>query len=289
MKSKAKHTFRIAIVGAGNLGSALAVGLQAAGFRIPEVISREAARSKRRAQRLAKKVGGRAVDLSAARLDADVIWLCVPDREIARCAQHLAVTRAKWNETIVLHSSGALGSNELDALRRQGAQVGSAHPLMTFVGHGDEPMQGVAFAVEGDRKATKAASAMIRAMGARVYPIRRPDKAAYHAWGAFASPLLTSLLALAERVAAQAGVGSVQARRRMLPLVRQTVENYARWGAAAGFSGPLIRGDAATVEKHLKVLRGVHAAEEVYRALTRAALKNLPVKNRRLIERALQK
>jgi predicted short-subunit dehydrogenase-like oxidoreductase (DUF2520 family) len=289
MNSTAKRKIRIAIVGAGNLGSALGVALHAAGFRISEVVPRETAPSKRRAQKLAKRIHGRVVTLKKAVLDADVVWLCVPDRQIAACARQLAKTRLSWNDTIVLHSSGALGSEELDALRKRGAQTGSAHPLMTFVGRGEESLQGVAFAVEGDRKVHAVLRDLVRSIGGSVYPLRRQDKAAYHAWGTFASPLLTSLLVLSEKVAAQAGVGPADARRRMLPIVRRTVENYGRWGAAAGFSGPLIRGDFATVEKHLKVLRAVPAAEEVYRALTRAALRNLPVKNRRMIERALRK
>jgi predicted short-subunit dehydrogenase-like oxidoreductase (DUF2520 family) len=289
MKTKRTRGSKIAIVGAGKFGSALAEALYTAGFRISEILSRPSPRSRRRAGTLARRVNAKAAVLSSAALDADVVWLCVPDREIAGYALQLARSYAHWKGKIVLHSSGALSGDELKPLRSSGAYAASAHPLMTFVGHGEQVPEDVPFAVEGDRKAVAIAARLIRGIGGRVYPIRKEHKAAYHAWGFFASPLLTSLLTLAEKVASEAGVRKAEARRRMVPIVLQTVKNYARWGGARGFSGPLIRGDFATVEKHLRVLRRVAAASDVYRALARAALKNLPAKHRKELERALRK
>ncbi len=98
-------------------------------------------------------------------------------------------------------------------------------------------------------------------LGGRAYSIRKEDKAAYHAWGTFASPLFTALLATTEQVAALAGVNRKAARQRMIPILRQTLANYAAFGAAGGFSGPLVRGDEDTVKRHLHVLRGTPAAE----------------------------
>jgi predicted short-subunit dehydrogenase-like oxidoreductase (DUF2520 family) len=112
-------------------------------------------------------------------------------------------------------------------------------------------------------------------------------KPAYHAWGAFASPLLLSVLVTAERVAALAGIPREAARKMMLPIVRQTLTNYAIHGPAGAFSGPIIRGDAVTVEKHLRVLRKVPEAREVYLALARSALMNLPAKSKKQLKNAL--
>ena len=105
----------------------------------------------------------------------------------------------------------------------------------------------------------------------------------------FASPLLTALLAASERVAGAAGVRPNSGRRRMLPILQQTLANYARLGAPGAFSGPIARGDAATIAKHLGVLRGVPEAREVYIALARAALRDLPAKNRAELEKILKR
>jgi predicted short-subunit dehydrogenase-like oxidoreductase (DUF2520 family) len=282
-----KQTPTIAIVGAGNLGSALAVSLHLAGCEVREIVSREGKSSRRRAQKLARRVRAHATTLGKADITAQVIWLCVPDREIRSCAEILAKT-GSWKKKVVVHSSGALSSDEIAVLQKEGASIASAHPLMTFVSGVTPPLRGVSFAVEGDVAAVRVLRRLVSALGSRFFPIKKQHKAAYHAWGTFVSPLLTALLAMSERVARAAGVRRQEAQARMLPIIRQTIENYARQGAAGGFSGPIVRGDAGTVAKHLDVLREVEGASEVYRALAWAALRTLPAKNRRQVEKVLQ-
>jgi predicted short-subunit dehydrogenase-like oxidoreductase (DUF2520 family) len=178
-----------------------------------------------------------------------------------------------------------LSSDELMALRQKGASVASVHPLMTFVGRGRPQLAGVPFAMEGDAAAVRAARRIVKGLGGRAYRIRKQDKAAYHAWGTFASPLLTSLLVTTEEVAKLAGVSGKEARRRMAPILSRTLANYVEFGAARGFSGPIIRGDVETVKRHLSVLRAAPAARKVYVALGQAALEYLPVKNRDALRR----
>lgn len=274
---------KIAIVGPGNLGNALAVSLRRGGFTIGAVIGPE--RSIGRTRTLAKQVGTVATS-DLAGVEADVVWFCVPDSEIARAAR--AFAGAPWKGRVALHSSGALTSDELNALRGKGAAVASVHPLMTFVRGSRPALAGVPFAIEGDRRAERVAGQIVRQLGGHVYPIRKQDKAAYHAWGTFASPLLTVLLATTERVAGAAAVDRVQARRRMIPILMQTLANYAQFGAGGGFSGPMVRGDVDTVRRHLRVLSRVPDARRVYGALARAALEYLPVKNKNDLRRALE-
>src|SRR5258708_3410897 len=193
---------RIAIVGAGNLGSALARALHRAGFVVDAVITRSDRASLGKARSLAKKGGGIAV--RPDQIKADVVWLCVPDGEIANAARALA-GKMDWKGKVALHSSGALTSDELEAVRKRGAAVASAHPLMTFVRGSRPALVDVPFAIEGDRNAARAAQRIVGDLGGRAYSIRKPDKVAYHAWGTFASPLLTALLATTEYVDAAAG------------------------------------------------------------------------------------
>lgn len=277
---------QVAIVGAGNLGSALARALHAAGYPITEIICREGS-SQRRARRLAAEVRSRAVELLQAKLSAKVVWICVPDSKIAACARELA-RLAEWKGKIALHPSGALASDELQALRRRGAAVAAAHPMMTFVRRSNPSLAGTPFAIEGDPAAARVARRMVRHLGGVVFGIRPRDKVLYHVWGTFASPLLIALLASAEHVAMAAGVRSqAAARKRMLPILRQTLRNYGALGPADAFSGPLVRGDVATVRRHLRALSKLPAARRVYVALARASLETLPVRNRRQLDKAL--
>ena len=276
----------IAIVGAGNLANALAVSLRQAGYKIERVIARSRRGSLKKAHKLAREVGAQAT-VSPQKAHAEVVWFCVPDAEVAHAAQALE-SKNDWREKIALHSSGALTSDELGALRRRGAAVASVHPLMTFVRGSRPSLVKVPFAVEGDGVAVKLARRIVSDLGGRAYPIRKADKAAYHAWGTFASPMFTALLATTEQVAAIAGVNRRQAHRRMIPILLQTLANYAASDAARAFSGPIVRGDADTVKRHLRVLRRVPAAREVYSALANAALRYLPAKNKSELREALK-
>jgi predicted short-subunit dehydrogenase-like oxidoreductase (DUF2520 family) len=276
----------VAIVGSGNFAAALAVWMQRVGYRIEAVIARSGGASLKKAERLAKEVGAKAL-IDAAVLRAHLIWFCVPDSEIARAARVLA-GKIEWKGRVALHSSGALTSDELGVLRSRGATVASVHPLMTFVRGSRPPLAGVPFALEGDAAAVRVARRVIADAGGYAYPIRKRDKAAYHAWGAFASPLFTALLAITEQVAALAGVKRKAAKRRMIPILLQTLANYAAFDAGDAFSGPIVRGDVDTVKRHLNVLRRMPAAREVYSALARAALKYLPAKNKSALKQVLE-
>lgn len=273
---------RITIVGAGNLGAALATSLHQAGYAIDQIMFRNGHASRRNARVLAKRVGARAAAISLAAIDADIVWFCVPDDVIANVAGSLA-QKGDWKGRIALHSSGALTSDELVALRRRGAHVASVHPMMTFVAGASPSLAGVPFAIEGDAAAVRASRAIVKDLGGKAYAIRRQDKVAYHAWGTFASPLLTALLATTEHVAAAAGVNRREAKQRMLPILQQTLANYAALDAAGAFSGPIARGDVETIRRHLHVLGTVPAEGEVYAALAKAAAKYLPGKRKRLV------
>lgn len=188
---------------------------------------------------------------------------------------------------MALHSSGALSSGELAPLRARGASVASLHPMMTFVPGVRVRMSEVPFAVEGDAKAVRLARRIVRGLGARVFAISRRNKPLYHAFGSFSSPMVVATLAMAERVAAQAGVPRRMRRQVMTPIVKKTLSNYLEASAGKAFSGPIARGDVNTIRRHLRALKKVPGAREVYVALARSALRTLPVRNRRAVERIL--
>jgi predicted short-subunit dehydrogenase-like oxidoreductase (DUF2520 family) len=316
----------IAIIGAGRLASFLAVALHDAGFKVTEIIVRSSVRSRRGARAIAKKVGAKIVTADSAGLDAGLLWFCVPDREIGSAARALtrtltrtlsrtltrtlsrALTRTlsrtltrtltrtmarldscrKNQVRYAFHSSGALLGSELGALRKSGFTIASVHPLMTFVAGTHPSLDGVPFALEGDASAVRLARAVVRRLGAESFSLPAKHKAAYHAWATLTSPLLLAFLVTLEEAAGAAGLRRNDARRKSLPIIMQTLANYARLGGAKSFSGPLIRGDADTVGKHLAALKTHPGAREVYVALARIALDGLPVKNRARLKRLLR-
>lgn len=254
----------ITIVGAGRLGTALARRLSEAGYS---------------AKTLTRK------SMRVRRLDAQVMWFCVPDSEIARVAD--TFSQFEWRGKYAFHSSGVLSSDALTSLRDAGARVASVHPLMTFVKGPAPDLSGAPFAIEGDPSAVRVARGIARNLGGQAVAIKNRDKVAYHAFATMICPLLVSLLAASEKAAALAGIPAADSRGRMLPILRQTLRNYEKLGPAKAFSGPIARGDVETIRAHMQALAKAPAAKKAYAALARAALDFLPNRNRRPIMRLL--
>lgn len=273
--ASSKNRFSITLIGSGSLAQALGPALRNSGYKIDSVVTRNAPESRRRAGRLARKLRAQVIDLQNFRPDAPIIWLLHTDDALAETARALA-THPGWERKLVFHSSGALSSDVLAPLKRAGAYTASVHPMMTFVSGSTPEMSGVPFALEGDRPAVAAAKQIVRDLGAEAFTIASKSKVLYHALGSFSSPMMVATLATAERVGGAAGLSPAQTRKLMQPILEQTIKNYFSRGAAAAFSGPIKRGDLETVKRHLRQLQGVRRAGEVYRALARSALMELP-------------
>ena len=277
----------ITLIGAGNLAQALGPALKEAGYQIEFVAARETASSRRRAAMLAGMLEARAQSLKDAGPTSDVVWICHTDDALGETARRLA-RKPGWKDKIVFHSSGALSSDVLSPLKRKGAHTASLHPMMSFVPGATPHMAEVPFAVEGDSRAVAMARKIVADLGAVIFPIRKASKPLYHALGSFSSPLIVATLVTAERVGRGAGLTASQTRRVMAPILHQTIKNYTERGAAAAFSGPIKRGDLNTVLRHLKELKRVPAASEVYRALVKSALMDLPSAKRKELMRILR-
>jgi predicted short-subunit dehydrogenase-like oxidoreductase (DUF2520 family) len=277
----------ITLIGAGNLAQALGPALKAAGYKIEFIAARETASSRRRAAMLAGALEARTQSLNDAGPTSDILWICHTDDALAETAKLLA-RKPGWSGKIIFHSSGALSSDVLSPLKRKGASTASLHPMMTFVPGATPRMEEVPFAVEGDTRAVAVTRRIVRDLGAESFAIKKAAKPLYHALGSFSSPLIVAALVTAERVGRSAGLSASQTRRLMGPILRQTMKNYAERGAAAAFSGPIKRGDINTVLRHLKELKRVPGASEVYRALVKSALMDLPSAKRKELMRLLR-
>ncbi len=275
----------ISIVGPGNLGSALAIELFRAGYPIKAIVRRSTSKITR-SKALARRVKADFVTIGEHPIETDIVWLTVLDDAIADVARELAPSQS-WKGKIVFHSSGALTSEDLAPLWEKGAWVASVHPLMTFVAGKKPTWRGVSFAIEGDDEAMRMANQIATDLGGRPFDIDRRNKVLYHVFGSFASPLVIALMSAMEQVAEAAGIPQEKAKEMMRPLLGETLNNYLRADAASAFSGPLVRGDAQTIRKHLAHLQRIPEARDVYVALTKAAIERLPVKNKEALKKEL--
>ena len=277
----------ISIVGPGRFGRALALNLRRAGWEVECLVVRPRKRLSRDVAQLARQTNARVVGLGGESLPSGLVWITVPDDAIAGVAARLGKSQ-EWRGRTVFHSSGALTSDALAALRAKGAKVASVHPGMTFVYKTVLNLTGVPFGVEGDAGAVRLARKIVASVGGHAFTVRKENKVLYHAFDTFASPLFIALMAALEETGRAAGIRRSQLRVMAGPLLRQTLSNYLEHGAAAAFSGPLIRGDVATIRGHLEAMQTIPVARQAYVALARVAVKELPVKNRTELEKLLR-
>jgi predicted short-subunit dehydrogenase-like oxidoreductase (DUF2520 family) len=275
----------VSIIGLGNWGSSLARALTDAQIQLHEVVvsGRRSARKAVRALPL--------INLDQARLQADVLWLCVPDKAIARVTAQLTkrVAVRGLEGQIVIHSSGALSAGVLQQAAKVGASVGSVHPLMSFPTRTPVTLKGVSFAVETDAASSRVLNRLVRRIGGYPFAIKAASKALYHAVGVLSSPLLVSHLAAAHETAARAGFSPRQARRLIEPIARATLDNFFHNGPAKSFSGPIARGDVETIRLHLQALKPHPMLASVYRSLALYALEALPRPGTRALRASLRR
>jgi predicted short-subunit dehydrogenase-like oxidoreductase (DUF2520 family) len=269
-------TETLAIVGAGRVGRALGRRLRELGWKIGAVVARNES-SARRAVRFIGS-GTPLPQMSRRILASTCILIATPDGAIASVADELSrIGGEELKRHVILHTSGALDSTVLNAVRRHGAAVGSMHPLQTFNGVAVPPLEGKVFAIEGDAQAVRKARKIARAVGAAPSPIEAPKKPLYHAAGALAAGHALVVVESAVQLMMALGTKRAEAMRALLPMTRQVLQNYERLGMKAAWTGPLARGDYEVVARHLNALQEYSPEyHKAYDALNRLAEKILP-------------
>jgi predicted short-subunit dehydrogenase-like oxidoreductase (DUF2520 family) len=238
------HTLNI--VGAGHVGRVLGRLFASAGaFEVQDVLTRSHAS----ATEAVRFIGaGRALSDPRELRPADAWMLTLGDDQIAPvCA---ALTPALGG-AVVFHCSGAKSSAELDAAARGGARTASVHPVRSFA---DPQAVAASFGgtfcgIEGDPAALAVLAPAFEAIGARLVPIDAAAKTVYHAASVFASNYLVTVLDAALRAYQAAGIPEPVARELARPLATETLANVFRLGPEVALSGPIARGDHATVER----------------------------------------
>jgi predicted short-subunit dehydrogenase-like oxidoreductase (DUF2520 family) len=265
----------IAIVGAGRLGRVLGRSLRRAEWKIGAVV----ARSDSSARSAVRTIGGGfpLAGISSRVLHANIVLIATPDDAISEIAAKLArISGDEWRDKIVLHTSGALDDSVLAPLARRGASTGALHPLQTFSERSSPPLEGIVFAIQGDPRAQRSARRIALAVGGVPVTLRRDAKAAYHAAGTFASPFVLAVIECALRILMDCDFSRRRAKMALLPLVRQTLSNFERFGAKESWTGPISRGDFATVARHKAALATWPAeVQDAYAALARLSARLL--------------
>lgn len=238
------------IVGAGHVGRVLGRLFAARGvFAVQDVLTRgiDSARA------AVAFIGSGQPAAGTADLRAAKVWmLAVPDDGIGAAAAMLAATPGPaLRGAVVFHCSGAKASAELAVLRQAGAFVASVHPVRSFADPDTVAagFDGTFCGVEGDEQALALLLPAIAAIGARPVRIDAAAKTVYHAASVFAANYLVTVMDAALRAYQAAGIAPEVARELARPLAGEALANVFRLGPESALSGPIARGDGATVAR----------------------------------------
>jgi predicted short-subunit dehydrogenase-like oxidoreductase (DUF2520 family) len=271
----------LAIVGPGRIGQALGKLLRGRGVPVRWVAGRNLARAKRAARFIG---GARAVGLEDAALGtAGVILLTVSDAAIEPVARRLAKLRKDWTGRIVLHTCGSVPASALEAFRRRGAAIGSLHPYQTVPNRkaGARSLENCFWAVEGDAAAERLSRQWVKKLGGKAFSIRPKRKPLYHLSAFLVCPTALALMDAAEKLLRKAGIPNAAIRPMLAQFAAETAANFGRFGGRKALTGPVVRGDWATIRKHLAELRrtrpdAVPAYRELVRLMARLAGRPIP-------------
>lgn len=250
---------KITIIGKGKVGQSMAQLMQRSGYEI-EVFDRD----------IDEQLGSLAT--------ADLVLLTVNDDAIQALCETLSSHFAKGST--IAHCSGSLSSAVLSSAQQNGCFIASAHPLNTFPNLSSSlqtfgsTKHGTFLYSEGDTQALELLQPLFQSIGFNTVVLESAAKPAYHAACVFACNYLTVLMDLSLLSAEQAGLDRDKFWRAIQPLIESTLSNIDVHGPTNALSGPIARGDSATIEAHLDALQGSPTdLGEAYRLLGREALR----------------
>ena len=265
---------RIAVVGAGRLGAALLKALtRLSQYKISAVIDININRAEKYARLLDASIYSSNVsDLEPV----DLIFITVPDDTIQHIANDLAVLAQQSKITnFVFHASGALSSEIFDSLRKCKIETGSIHPVQAFSGLNDDDkkLSHIYFGIEGTEGAIEKMIQIVTALNSKFLVIPGEQKKSYHLACTLASNYVVALIKPVVEILKKMGFSENEGKQIIFPLLINSIENIKEGSINEALTGPIVRGDIGTIEKHIQILKNSFPDyENVYKELGKIAL-----------------
>lgn len=284
---------KVAIIGAGRLGTCLASALKRIGYTIQALADCDPLRGRESAE----IVGAELIttDNLKAAIEGEVVFLSVPDEKIEVVVRELSTSGIDFTSKYVFHCSGLLPADVLRPLQARGALIGSFHPVQSFPQKRASPRrwQDIFIGIEGEKKALSLARIIVKKLGARSLILHGKKKAVYHAACSVASNFLTVLVDIGVSLLRDIGIAENKALRILMPVIEGTLQNVKKLGTQSALTGPIVRADALSVERHLQALKKHSLYRQIYLLLAQetfriARKKGLPASKVRALKKLLE-
>jgi predicted short-subunit dehydrogenase-like oxidoreductase (DUF2520 family) len=262
----------VSIIGAGRLGTSLGHALQKKRYKIKALSCRTVSSAEESRKIIGE--GTASIDNIQTARKGQIVFLCLPDEEIIKVTRVLAGSDINWSLKFVFHCSGLIPSEVLKPLGNKGALTASFHPIQSFAQKRTPSAQfeNIYFGLEGGDEALALSSKIVRQLGGYPLILQPKDKVLYHAACSTASNFFVVLLEMAVSLLKQIDLQEEKALQILLPLVKGTLHNVKKFNIETSLTGPVIRGDQESIQKHLEVLRNFPPYYETYKRLAAQAL-----------------
>ena len=202
----------------------------------------------------------------------EIVFLATPDDALVKAYKYMYdyITGPKY----VFHFSGIMPADILP--KKRNIHRASVHPFATFPEIAIQARtQPFVLSIEGDRAAVNMARRIFTSKHFTLKHLRKRDKTFYHLIGVFSSNLLVGLLAAIFDIAQKVNWEEDEIRQMVYPIIEETMKNIKKQGLRNSLSGPLSRGDIATVEAHLEALKKNERLLKIYKEISLYITENL--------------
>lgn len=256
-----KNKIKIGVLGAGRIAYSLAPALMDAGYNITCIASRKTASAKKLADACGIKKYSR--DLQSL-FENDVIFMSVPDDSLAAISEEISRTEANLKGKLFVHLSGSVELKVLSPLRKKGAETASMHIMQTFPKRVETRLDNIPAVVECGKQHEKFFDNLLKDLGLVKISIPAKQKTLYHLGGVFVSNfMIADFLAAEMMIEKSCRSEKNNAIKLFIPIAKSTLYNIENNSLANSLSGPIMRGDIETVEKHIASLKNINKKRSV--------------------------
>jgi predicted short-subunit dehydrogenase-like oxidoreductase (DUF2520 family) len=245
---------KIAIIGAGVVGTAMGYLLKKRGYAVAGIGSRTMDSANKAREFIGS--GLASTDLSSITKTADIVFITTSDSAIKGVCKKIASEKGFKKGSSVFHTCGALSSKALLPAKKSGAYIASLHPLQSLanVKGAVRRITGSYFSIEGDKQAVSVGRDIIAVLQGKEIALEEWKKTLYHAGACAASNFLVAAVGFGMELFEAAGINRKDSLKALMPLIKGTVKNIDKLGIPSALTGPIARGDSIIVSNHLKAL-----------------------------------
>lgn len=278
IKANKKTNLKIAIIGAGRLGTAIGYSIIEKNLKNIKIVSISTP-TKKTLDR-AKKIFGELKenilftnDNSAAAEKANTIFICTPDDMISKACESIYNKQKGTDlDKTIIHFSGSRSLKELKTARKKGDHIASMHPLKSFasIPEAIKTLKGTEYGITYiDKKGGNITKLLVDTLEGSSIFVEDDVRPVYHAAACIASNYLVTLIDYAVYINEKIGIKPEESTRGLMSLIEGTIDNIKKMGTKKSLTGPIARGDIGTIKDHLKIFEKVLDKKdtEIYRIM----------------------